>query len=39
MIDLNEKYFCEEKNVEIVNTWINREKLKKLIEPSEKMLS
>ena len=31
LIDLNEKYFCEEDDVEIVNTWINREKLEKLI--------
>ena len=32
LIDLNEEFFDENDNVELVNTWINREKLEKFID-------
>ena len=31
LIDLDDEYFCEYDDIEIVNTWINREKLEKFI--------
>jgi hypothetical protein len=31
LIDLDEKFFCEYDDIEIVNSWINREKLEKFI--------
>ena len=31
LIDLDDECFCEYDDVEIVNTWINREKLEKFI--------